>query len=325
MVIITTGESGGTGLRDSLLYSTLWLIPILLFPALTRLIGGVIGIILWLTSVGAIAYFVIYGQEFSQSVLFVMFETNASEASEYFRQYFSWHLVFIILTYTATCLFLWSRLRPVVLPKLWRNVVALTIFYALLIHPIAAEMFKGDNLKGAISHLIGRMEPAAPWQLVAGYYKYRQQLDSLESQLQTNQALPPLKNLTDANGDTPRTLVLVIGESTQRNRLSLYGYGRETTPNLDLLRKEDKNFTVFNDVVTSRPYTIEILEQALTFADERNPNVYLTQPSLMNMMKQAGYKTFWITNQQSMTKRNTMLTVFSKQTDQQYYMNQGLP
>ncbi|MFO6427989.1 hypothetical protein ACLBOM_34695 [Escherichia coli] len=30
----------------------------------------------------------------------------------------------------------------------------------------------------------------------------------------------------------------------------------------------------------------------------------------MNMMKQAGYKTFWITNQQTMTARNTMLTVF---------------
>lgn len=42
----------------------------------------------------------------------------------------------------------------------------------------------------------------------------------------------------------------------------------------------------------------------------------------MNMMKQAGYKTFWITNQQTMTARNTMLTVFSRQTDKQYYMNQ---
>ncbi|STE89449.1 inner membrane protein [Escherichia coli] len=40
------------------------------------------------------------------------------------------------------------------------------------------------------------------------------------------------------------------------------------------------------------------------------------------MMKQAGYKTFWITNQQTMTARNTMLTVFSRQTDKQYYMNQ---
>ncbi|MGG7125769.1 sulfatase-like hydrolase/transferase, partial [Salmonella enterica] len=81
------------------------------------------------------------------------------------------------------------------------------------------------------------------------------------------------------------------------------------------LHKTDPGLTVFNNVETSRPYTIEMLQQALTFADEKNPDWYLTKPSLMYMMKQAGYKTFWITNQQTMTAPNTMLTVFSKQTD----------
>ncbi|WP_164171799.1 sulfatase-like hydrolase/transferase, partial [Stenotrophomonas maltophilia] len=33
------------------------------------------------------------------------------------------------------------------------------------------------------------------------------------------------------------------------------------------------------------------------------------------------YKTFWITNQQTMTKRNTMLTTFAQQTDAQFYLN----
>lgn len=31
--------------------------------------------------------------------------------------------------------------------------------------------------------------------------------------------------------------MLVIGESTQRGRMSLYGYPRETTPELDALHK----------------------------------------------------------------------------------------
>jgi hypothetical protein len=70
-----------------------------------------------------------------------------------------------------------------------------------------------------------------------------------------------------------------------------------------------------------RPYTIEALQQVLTFADEENPDLYLKTPSLVSMMKQAGYKTFWITNQQTMTKRNTMLTTFSEQADEQVYLN----
>ncbi|MGQ7167693.1 phosphoethanolamine transferase CptA, partial [Escherichia sp. R-CC3] len=199
----------------------------------------------------------------------------------------------------------------------------MALLYGLILHPIAMNTFiKNKPFEKTLDNLASRMEPAAPWQFLTGYYQYRQQLNSLTKLLNENNALPPLANFKDESGNEPRTLVLVIGESTQRGRMSLYGYPRETTPELDALHKTDPNLTVFNNVVTSRPYTIEILQQALTFANEKNPDLYLTQPSLMNMMKQAGYKTFWITNQQTMTARNTMLTVFSRQTDKQYYMNQ---
>ena len=83
-----------------------------------------------------------------------------------------------------------------------------------------------------------------------------------------------------------------------------------------------QELSVFKQVVAPRPYTIEVLQQALTLADQENPDQHLTQRvSLMNLMKQAGYKTFWITNQQTMTKRNTMLTNFSQQMDEQFYLN----
>lgn len=322
-VIYFSGYSGSTGLRDSLLFSSLWLIPVFLFPNRIRIIAAVIGVVLWAASLAALSYYVIYGQEFSQSVLYVMFETNANEASEYLSQYFSLKIVLIALAYTAVAILLWTRLRPVHIPSPWRYLVSFALLYGLILHPMAVNTFiKRKPFEKTLDGLASRMEPAAPWQFISGYYQYRQQLTALNSLLNENNALPPLANFKDNSGDAPRTLVLVIGESTQRGRMSLYGYPRETTPELDALHKSDPNFTVFNNVVTSRPYTIEILQQALTFANEKNPDLYLTQPSLMNMMKQAGYKTFWITNQQTMTARNTMLTVFSKQTDKQFYMNQ---
>lgn len=322
-IILLTGYSGTNGFRDSLLFSSLWLIPIFLFPSKTRIIAAVIGIVLWAASLATLCYFVIYGQEFSQSVLFIMFESNASEASEYLSQYFSLKIVLTAVAYTAVAIFLWSRLKPVYIPHLSRWLVSFALMYGLILNPIVAGSVVGDKpLEKTLNGMASRMEPAAPWQFITGYYQYRQQLTSLNKLLSANNALPPLDNLKDSSGNAPRTLVLVIGESTQRGRMSLYGYPRDTTPELDALHKSDKNLTVFNDVVTSRPYTIEILQQALTFANEKNPDLYLTKPSLMNMMKQAGYKTFWITNQQTMTERNTMLTVFSKQTDKQYYMNQ---
>ncbi|EJZ4819720.1 phosphoethanolamine transferase CptA [Salmonella enterica] len=322
-IIYLTGYSGTNGLQDSLLYSSLWLIPVFLFPGRIRVIAAVIGVVLWAASLAALSYYVIYGQEFSQSVLFVMFETNANEASEYLSQYFSLKIVLVALAYTVAAILLWTRLRPVYIPSPWRYLVSFALLYGLILHPIAMNTFiKHKSMEKTLDSLASRMEPAAPWQFITGYYQYRLQLASLNKLLNENDALPPLANFQDHSGDAPRTLVLVIGESTQRGRMSLYGYPRETTPELDALHKTDPGLTVFNNVVTSRPYTIEILQQALTFADEKNPDWYLTKPSLMNMMKQAGYKTFWITNQQTMTARNTMLTVFSKQTDKQFYMNQ---
>jgi len=323
IVILISGFSGTNGLRDSLLFSSLWLIPLLLLPRYTRVLAAIIGVVLWAASLSMLGYYVIYRQEFSQSVLFVMFETNANEASEFLGQYFSLKLILIALAYTAGALFLWTRLRPVYIATPWRWIVPFALLYGLILHPVAINMLlKKEDFVDASSGLMSRLEPAAPWQLVMSYAQYRHQLASLNKLLNSNSALPPLAHLKDTSGDAPRTLVLVIGESTQRGRMSLYGYPRETTPELDALHKSDPRLTVFNNVVTSRPYTIEILQQALTFADEQHPDLYLTQPSLMNMMKQAGYKTFWVTNQQTMTERNTMLTVFSRQTDAQYYMNQ---
>ena len=322
VLIYFSGYSGTTGIRDSLLFSSLWLIPGFLFPAHNRIIAAVTGMILWATSLVALNYYVIYGHEFSQSVLFVMFETDIRESTEYLSQYFTLKIAFISVIYTLTAILLWTRLRPVYIPVPWRYLITSGLLYGLILHPLVVNtFFRHEPVENTLGGLASRMEPAAPWQFLSGYYQYRQQLHAVNQLLNKNSSLPLLKNLKDVSGDEPRTLVMVIGESTQRRRMSLYGYVRETTPELESLYKNDSGLTVFHDVIASRPYTIEMLLQALTFANQHEPDLYLTKPSLINLMKQAGYKTFWITNQQAMTARNTLLTMFSKQTDHQYYMN----
>ena len=68
-IIYISGYSGTNGIRDSLLFSSLWLIPVFLFPKRIKIIAAVIGVVLWAASLAALCYYVIYGQEFSQSVL----------------------------------------------------------------------------------------------------------------------------------------------------------------------------------------------------------------------------------------------------------------
>ncbi len=317
-LIQVTGTSGFSGFRQAFLLSGLWLIPVLLFPGRTRALSAGLGLVLWLASLPAFGYFLVYGQEFSQSVIFIMFESNVAEGSEYMAQYFAWWMVPAFLAYALGGVLLWTRLRPVHLPRSKALLASLALLAALVGYPAVKQGLGNDTFEAARDSFEKRMEPAVPWQLLVGYRQYRQQLADMHDLLESSANIAPLANLKDANAGLPATLVLVIGESTNRQRMSLYGYPRATTPKLDRIRDQ---LDVFDNVITPRPYTIEALQQVLTFADERNPNLYLTKPSLLNMMKQAGYKTYWITNQQTLTKRNTMLTTFSKQADEQFYLN----
>lgn len=307
------------GFRQAIYMSLLWLVPVMLWQHRAKLIAALIGIVLWISSLISLGYFCIYGQEFSQSVLFIMFESNPAESSEYIAQYFKWWMLPVFAGHTLVAWWLWRRIEaPTLSPRaaLAGSLFILTFLFAF---PIFKEsVIKQESWPEVVDKLQRRLEPAEPWQMVVGYLQYRKQLASMQALLDQNKKLPPIADLHDRDADLPATLVLVIGESTNRQHMSLYGYPRQTTPRLDAMREQ---LTVFDKIVSPRPFTIESLEQVLTFADQENPDLSLQKPSLMNMMKQAGYKTYWITNQQTISKRNTMLTNFSKQMDVQHYMN----
>ena len=317
IIIVSSATAGGVGLRQSIYMSFLWLIPILLFPRYSKIISGVTGLVLWATSLMSMGYLALYGQDFSQSVLFIIFESNFSESREFMESYFKFWMIPALLVYSFIPYLLWKTLKPLYTGKTQRYSLILALTF-IVSWPGLNQIIHSRPVEHALSKQMDRMEPAAPWHLVVGYVKYRKTLAEIEQHLLANKNLPPLKGLVDNNADSENTLILVIGESTNRQRMSLYGYQRKTTPRLDAIKNE---LMVFDSIYSPRPYTIETLEQVLTFADQKNPDLYLTKPTLINLMKQAGYKTFWITNQQTQTKRNTMLTTFSKQADEQIYLN----
>jgi heptose-I-phosphate ethanolaminephosphotransferase len=317
-LLLFSGATGSVPFRQGVVFSLLWLIPLLLFPKRTRVISAAIGGVLWLFSLINLGYFAVYGQEFSQSVLFIIFESNPAEASEYLGQYFVWWMIPFVVGYSAIAYWLWQRVRRLEMAPGYSRAAVALIVIVLIVPPSLKVMRKGGNVDLAIESIMNRMEPAVPWQFVIGLIKYKDQLAHMQVLLDKSQSIPPIANLVDQHTGKPATIVMVIGESTNRQHMSLYGYARKTSPELEAMRDQ---LTVFNQVYASRPYTIEALQQVLTFADQENPNLYLTKPSLMAIMKQAGYKTYWITNQQTLTKRNTMLTNFSEQMDEQVYLN----
>lgn len=319
LLCIFSGISNTIGLRESLYMSLLWFVPILFFNNYAKNVAAIVGLFLWLGSLFSLGYFCIYKQEFSQSVIFIIFESNMAESSEFLKTYFVWWMIPFLSIYSVIGYYLWKILDQKIQMNYLPKILLASLFLYVPFHRFVDVYFvQNRTLEDSFYSQIKKMEYATPWNIVLTYVTYKRDLSNMEKLIEKNKSLPPLKNLKDVYSNDDTTLVLVIGESTNRNRMSLYGYERDTTPRLNKIKDE---LNIFNNVYSPRPYTIEVLQQALSFADELNPELYLSKPNLINIMKQAGYETYWITNQQTQTKRNTMLTTFSQMCDHQIYLN----
>lgn len=118
-------------------------------------------------------------------------------------------------------------------------------------------------------------------------------------------------------GPEANTVVWIIGESINRNNMSLYGYARNTTPMLDAMRGD---LIVFRDVVSSEPATMSSLMKMLTPADLSDPQAWSSKPDMVMLAKEAGYKTFWISNQ---VPNDGWLGLVSGRADEQLFINRG--
>jgi len=83
LILYSLGEIGFRGVRDGLLINLIWLIPILLSGSKAVMSSRVIGFFILLLSLPAFGYLYIYQSEFSQSLIFILLDTNPNEAGEF--------------------------------------------------------------------------------------------------------------------------------------------------------------------------------------------------------------------------------------------------
>ena len=78
----------------------------------------------------------------------------------------------------------------------------------------------------------------------------------------------------------------------------LYGYPLETTPKMDKMAKNNELY-VFKDVISPHAYTIGSLREVFTFHNYEAINKWYECNNLFDIMKKAGYKTYWLSNQET--------------------------
>lgn len=315
LLVLATGNTGWSGPRDAMLYSLTWLLlPALLPRRSWAPVFGALGIAMGICALMKVGYFLMFQQEMSQSVFVAILESPPEESKEFMQQFFRWWMLPTGIAFILPALWAYRRSMKTAPIRANARYIYIALACVLIIKPFIPDGFNQDTR----NRLDDKFSTTEPWATTQSYISYLQNLRESD-RLQSNmEAVAKNATIHSTDATDAQTYVLVIGESTNRNRLSLYGYPRDTNPRLQEIRHE---LLVYNDVVANIPYTIESLSSTLTFTPPEKYNEAYRAMNVITMMKKAGFKTFWITNQQTLTHRNTMLTAFAKLTDEPTFLN----
>lgn len=267
------------------------LIKLLLIPFI---IGGTIDI----------GYAISFGGVFTTATLEAVFNTDTSEALEYAASYASVPLAVIISAYWLILLLIFQYLHF--------NVSATKAKTSFLVLGVILSLTAGYRIT-----IMQKYHDTIPGVLgsMPSYYRGNiglQQEINLRKDLIANTSV----DVTLEQEQESQTYIFLIGESINRNHMSVYGYHRNTTP---LLKQLNENIVVFNNVVSSHAQTNASLRVALTSATAEQGNEYRKALSIIDTANMAGFKTWWISNQQPL--RATLASIADQADETQFISN----
>ncbi|RAJ16339.1 sulfatase-like hydrolase/transferase [Olleya aquimaris] len=251
---------------------------VVLFSIATRryLLGLLSVIILSVFVFIKLSFYHNYGVKISASALYVIFETDTTESSDFLSNYFDGFVILTAILFLVVVPFVAHYLLKTLdisgYFKWVKSIAVLSIVVSLfLIH----KYFESENII---------------WTTVKSYTEYTSLLKDLKTDL-----AKPLSNYVtvEQKDDTPETHVVIIGESTSNWHMQLYGYNRPTNPRLSEIKDD---LLVFDSVIAPHVHTIVSLDKMLTFSDIHSPNKK-NNTSIVQLANAAGFDTYWISNQ----------------------------
>jgi glucan phosphoethanolaminetransferase (alkaline phosphatase superfamily) len=175
-----------------------------------------------------------------------------------------------------------------------------------------------DHIEHPMSWLryaVDRYPPLQPYYAFVPAYLLRRDIAQLARSAHPLTGVHSIEPLTGR----ARLYVIVIGESLARHHMHIYGYPRDTTPELDDLAARGE-LLVFRHVVTSHAITVPALLAALRFPDGRGHD----QQTIFDVFNGAGFKTSWISNQYQTGFAESAISLLSAAAAHREWLNQPM-
>ncbi|MAM34209.1 MAG: hypothetical protein CMH28_03950 [Micavibrio sp.] len=242
-----------------------------------------------------LGHYLLFDSPLNSDAYLALLDTNVNEAFEYITQFIGFGVLLsgfvVLLLIFVGCLYTLTDRRG----HKWQLVLAALILLVGTIRVIDQP----DTID-----------------LYAGFWVYKQQYaEELEKFREMQKTSSENKGTyqadTAAEGETH---ILVIGESLNKYHMGLYGYPRNTTPQLDA-RMEGGNMIALDKAFSSHTHTVQTLTLALTTATQENEQKYYASPTIIDMAEAAGYDTAWLTNQVMMGSWDSPISIIALSAD----------
>lgn len=292
------------GLLTSILFSIYCLVK----ESLQKLILIIATLVLSILSFIKLTFYHHYAVKLSASALFVIFETNPEEASDFLTNYLD-GFVLILFAILFIPLF-WFILRLFKRNSsvhynsdffIFRKSKVLKLFFVIWIAFAVFLIYKKFTEFNIL------------YTSVASYSEYTETKTVLKNSLAKRESN---YIMVDSSLQKPQTYIVIIGESTSSWHMELYGYERNTNPLLSEIKEE---LVIFDDVITPNVHTILALDKILTLSDYEVPNKK-ENASVVQLANQAGFSTYWISNQRPVGFHESVSTLIANAANQKYFL-----
>lgn len=230
-----------------------------------------------------------YGR-LNNGMLYALSETNTAEVLDNLSNYAFSHYLLSLLIILLSCYYIYSYWKSEKKTRTLKFQCIFLILFSIAFFFTPPGKYIQKNLKR--------------------YHSY--QVEVTEFRKTFN--IKPSWNILSVNKQR-KNIVVVIGESVNREYLSLYGYHHQTTPFLNTA-----NGIFIDGYISTAPHTVFSLMRTLAQTDNKK-DVNIAN-NVVTLAKQAGYKTYWISNQGVIGKHDTIVSKIAMFSDNVLFLNQ---
>ncbi|WIG56368.1 MAG: Lipid A phosphoethanolamine transferase, putative [Rhodanobacteraceae bacterium] len=313
-----------------------WSAALLLPLALMAVLFALLGRWVWLACLLLVPFAVLapletyyvaqYHHPTSAQIIATIIATNPLEAREYFGHLIVPLVLALLAALAVALLAAWASFRA---DLRWRGparISALCLGVIVALVPLAVgyvearhQPAKTSDSASAPLHVYGdAIEDGFPFGVVPRIVEYRREWNRMRTdaakfkafRFHAQRVRPPLHQR--------QVYVLVIGESSRRANWQLFGYDRATNPELSKL----SNVVPMTHFITTWPESIAAIPMILT---RRKPDMAWDAPwheaSILRAMQEAGYETWWISNQQAIGEFDSPVSMYAYEAEHVEWLN----